>query len=154
MIRHKTAVLLEENVRQQQAAMGIINVGPEPQSWLGVPIIAGDEVLGVMAAQSYTTPRAFSITDQNLLTAIANQAAITIQNVRQFEETQRRARREQTIREITERIRTAANLEQLLKITATELSRRFDAEYALVDLGLEATNQPIARPEANGSGHT
>jgi PAS domain S-box-containing protein len=51
---------------------------------------------------------------------------------------EQRARREQTIREITEKMRAATSLEQLVKTTAEELGQRFGAEFALVDLGVES----------------
>ncbi|MFN8453504.1 MAG: PAS domain S-box protein [Anaerolineae bacterium] len=50
---------------------------------------------------------------------------------------ERRARREQTIREITEKMRAATSLEQLIKTTARELGERLSAGHALVELGLE-----------------
>jgi PAS domain S-box-containing protein len=63
-------------------------VGQDALSWLGVPLIVGDQVLGVMAVQSFTTPGLYGVRDRELLTAIANQVAIALQNTRQFEETE------------------------------------------------------------------
>ena len=59
---------------------------------------------------------------------------------------EQRARREQTIREITEKMRAATSLEHLIQTAAEELGRRFSAEYALVDFGIESTQAP------NGNG--
>jgi PAS domain S-box-containing protein len=47
----------------------------------------GEQILGVMAVQSYTRAHEYDEHDRDLLTAIANQAAIAIQNARLFEQT-------------------------------------------------------------------
>ncbi len=87
IIRHHTAMLFEDNVGARQQELGITMVGQEARSWLGVPLMIGAEVLGVMAVQSYSTPRLYNEHDQEVLTAIANQVAIALQNARHFEET-------------------------------------------------------------------
>lgn len=63
---------------------------PEPAlaSWLGVPMLIRDEVLGVMVVMSRTTPPAFYEHRQALLTAVANQTAIALENVRLLASTQ------------------------------------------------------------------
>ena len=68
------------NQPKQTKALGIEAVGKEALSFLGVPLIAGDEVLGGISVQSFTTFDAFSERDRELLTAIAGQAAIALQN--------------------------------------------------------------------------
>jgi signal transduction histidine kinase len=49
------------------------------ESWLGVPMIARDRVIGVISVESYKK-NAFTADDLILLTAIANQAAVAIEN--------------------------------------------------------------------------
>lgn len=68
---------------------------------------------------------------------ITSQKQTEAERERLLAEAERRARREQTIRAITERMRTANNLEQLVKITAQELGQQLSASHTLVELGLE-----------------
>ncbi|MEA3341382.1 MAG: GAF domain-containing protein, partial [Chloroflexota bacterium] len=96
IIRNRTSVLVEEDVVEWLEEQGIDAVGEPSLSWLGVPLITGDQVLGMMAVQSYTTPRLYDEHDLDLLTAIAGSTAIAIQNARLYEQAQR---------EITERKR-------------------------------------------------
>ena len=58
-----------------------IVVGQEKlsESWLGVPIMAGDELLGALAVASYE-PQAFNESDMALLLTIAGQAAMALDN--------------------------------------------------------------------------
>jgi PAS domain S-box-containing protein len=63
----------------------------EAYSWLGVPILAGDESIGMIAVQSYpsatTIPQAFDLSHQQILTTIAAQASVAIQNARLYTQT-------------------------------------------------------------------
>ncbi|HET8797839.1 MAG TPA: ATP-binding protein, partial [Thermoanaerobaculia bacterium] len=49
------------------------------ESWLGVPMIAHDRVIGVISVESYRK-NAFHADDLIMLTSIANQAAVAIEN--------------------------------------------------------------------------
>jgi PAS domain S-box-containing protein len=57
---------------------------PEPASasWLGVPMLLRDEVLGVMMVMTHTTPPVLDGHRQALLTAVANQTAVALENAR------------------------------------------------------------------------
>ncbi len=88
VIRHRTPLLIEENLPERMAEMEIEMVGKPSLSWLGAPMVVGDQVLGMLGIQSFTTPRAYGEHDRDLLVALANQTAIAIANARLFEQTQ------------------------------------------------------------------
>ncbi len=88
IIHSRASLLIEENIGRRLQELGIEAIGPQADSWLGVPLMTGGRVLGVMAVQSYSTPRLYNKHDRDLLAAIASQAAIAIENARLFEETQ------------------------------------------------------------------
>ncbi len=56
------------------------------RSWLGVPLIAQDEIIGILALDSYT-PNNFDEDTIEVATTFADQAAIAIKNARLFEST-------------------------------------------------------------------
>lgn len=56
--------------------------------YLGIPLIAGDDVIGAIAIQHDTDPHAYGPYERELLEAIAPQAAIALRNARLFEEAQ------------------------------------------------------------------
>ena len=88
ILRTKQPLLIREDVASRLEALGIDLIGRTALSWLGVPIMLGDQVLGVIAVQSYTTPHAYTEHHVDLMTGIASQMAIAIQNARLFQETQ------------------------------------------------------------------
>ncbi|HLA06045.1 MAG TPA: GAF domain-containing protein [Anaerolineales bacterium] len=61
---------------------------PETRSELALPIISNQEILGALDVQSKTR-NAFDQDDINILTALAEQVSIAIQNATQYEESQR-----------------------------------------------------------------
>jgi signal transduction protein with GAF and PtsI domain len=110
-----------------------------------VPIILGEQVLGMMSVQSYTTPRAYDEHDLELLTALASQMAIALQNARMFEDAGARARQERVIREISDQMQRATDMEALLRITAEELNRALGGSRTYVRLHPE-----IQQPASGG----
>jgi diguanylate cyclase (GGDEF)-like protein len=87
---------------------------PSKRSYLGVPLIVRDEVIGVISAQSQKID-AFGKDQIRLLETIAIQAAIAVDNARLFTETQRLA--------ITDGLTDVFNRRYLLELAENELER-------------------------------
>ncbi len=89
----KQPLLLEEHIEEHLTHLGIHGRQIHPRqptvSWLGVPILDDEQILGMMAVQSYTTPGLFTEADRDVLMMLAEQAAIALTNARQFEQIQR-----------------------------------------------------------------
>jgi len=63
--------------------------GTQPQIWLGIPLKHKNEVIGVMAAQSYANPNLFSRRDVEILESISEAIAFAIQRKKAEEEKQK-----------------------------------------------------------------
>ena len=61
------------------------------RSWLGVPMLVENELIGILAVASYE-PNQFDETDQLLLEQIAQQAVLSIQNARHHQEVTEQAK--------------------------------------------------------------
>ena len=59
---------------------------PQTRSELSLPLRVGEEIIGALDVQS-TEPNAFSSEDINILSTLADQVSIAIQNAQQFEQT-------------------------------------------------------------------
>jgi len=60
------------------------------RSWLGVPLIYEERIIGLLAVDS-STPNRFTSEDEKLAALFAKQVAVTLENARIFEETQNQA---------------------------------------------------------------
>jgi signal transduction histidine kinase len=69
-----------------------IVAGHAPRSYLAVPILGREDVVGVLV-QYYNDPHEFSAQEIRLLSTLAHHAAVAIETARLFEETERQARR-------------------------------------------------------------
>jgi PAS domain S-box-containing protein len=137
VIRTREPLLIEENVSAWLAELGCDLIGQEAQSWLGVPMTIGERVIGVVAVQSYTTPQLYDEHDRDLLSAIASQVAIAIENARLFEQAQARAERERLVRTITDRVRQGTDREAIMRTTLQELGQMLGASKSIVRLGTQ-----------------
>lgn len=151
IIRSREPLLLRN--RQENAAFleqeGITPVGEPATSWLGVPLVAADKVVGVMGIQSYTQENVYTEQDLALLYTIGAQAAIAIDNARLFEERERRITDLAILNEVSRALSAALDLDQLLETVHQQVSRVFDttnfyiatydqkAEEWILDLQLE-----------------
>ncbi|MGZ9234001.1 MAG: GAF domain-containing protein [Anaerolineales bacterium] len=102
-----------------------------PQSILAVPMTLSGRTIGMLSAQSYQ-PNVYAEDDLQILSTLANQAAVAIQNGRLFNETERLAREfEMRVIERTAQLqREQQNTETLLRIL-TEVSASLDLDRAL-----------------------
>src|SRR5206468_2935032 len=66
------------------------HLGVEAKAYLGVPIMAGDAAIGVISVQSTTQEGRFREADARLLSTIAANVGVAIQNARLYQEAHRR----------------------------------------------------------------
>jgi signal transduction histidine kinase len=105
VLRTRTPLLIRRDVEAVAGRLGVEQHGTPAACWLGVPLLAGDEVLGVISTQSHSTPEAYDVSRLEVLVTIAAQAALAIQNARLYARTdQALARRVQELGSI---LRTA-----------------------------------------------
>jgi signal transduction histidine kinase len=79
VIRHHRPLLLSSQKEERTLGLVSLEDGLTTESWLGVPMIARDRVIGVISVQSFKK-NAFSPEDEILLISIANQAAVALEN--------------------------------------------------------------------------
>ena len=117
---------------------------------LVAPIRLSNQTLGALQLQARAGEQ-WTHENLALIQAVLDQFAQTAENLRLFDETKQKAGQEQLVREVTERLRAAPNLEKLLEVAAHELSQHFSAAHAVVNLGIEPTE--IGERDEPGNGH-
>ncbi len=128
VIRTRKALVINSGVEQRGKELGAVLVAAQelgyPKSWLGVPMIVGDEVIGVISTQDYEKENAFSASDLNLFSAIASNVGIAIKNAQLYEEMQE---------ELSERKKTEADL--------ADSQARLQAIFANVRAGIGVSQE-------------
>ncbi len=104
------AALAQRIIRDRQALL-INEPGDAPFSWLGVPMLLGERTIGVICVQTFGRRR-YDEEDRTLLTTVADQVAIAVENARLYDalnlELAEHKRTEKTLRESEEQFRNLA----------------------------------------------
>lgn len=160
VVRSQTPLLLSGELAGQAAQLGVHLGEADLRSWLGVPMMVGQDVVGAIAVEDRQQENRFTDDDSALLSTIASQVAAGLQNARLLEQVQRAARRERLIHEIATKVRRSGDFRSILETTTRELSRALNASRASVSLGpgdgdghpaAEAPTPPSPQPPEDGS---
>ncbi|MDW8227297.1 MAG: GAF domain-containing protein [Anaerolineales bacterium] len=129
VIQSGEPLLIADTLKQKSE--GRIFGRGDSRSILAVPIKISGKTIGMLSAQSYQ-PNAYDEDDLQILSTLANQAAVVIQNGRLFAETRRLAEEleQRVIERTAELAREQRNTETLLRIL-TEASSTLDLDRAL-----------------------
>ncbi len=105
-------------------------------SLLNVPVKVGTEVIGVLGVNNRVQKRAFNKEDQKLLFALADWAAIAIQNARLYATTREFGRDLKLINHVSRLVSSTLEVEQIPRLLIQRTAEIFEAEcgsLALVD---------------------
>jgi GAF domain-containing protein len=120
--------------------------GGEPiRSYLGVPLLWRERVIGVISVQSYQIG-AYGEAEVQLLTTLAAQAAVAIENALLFQETQQELAETAILAEVSHTISSRLTREELLPYLADKLARILDGTSCYIVLRAPHTGklQPAA----------
>ncbi|VAX25049.1 hypothetical protein MNBD_NITROSPINAE03-1659 [hydrothermal vent metagenome] len=86
IIKNRRPLLMTYDTQKECEKLGIRHGGRPAKSWLGAPMIYQDRVVGVISVQSYTKTGLYDENSEYLISAVANQCAVAVENARLFEE--------------------------------------------------------------------
>ena len=108
--------------------------GKTQESILVVPIKLRGQVIGVMRIKAPTKDRQWTGAEVNLAEAVSERLSLALDNARLLQESQRRAIKERTISEITGKIGSSINLENVLLTAVEELGRTIPGSEVIINL--------------------
>ncbi|MBN2548385.1 MAG: GAF domain-containing protein [Anaerolineales bacterium] len=106
--------ILTDDYERECRGRGLLPVIQGVYAWMGVPLNAGAETIGVLSVASRDPAVLYTEEQRNLLQAIANQASGAIVKARLLEETENRARQLATLNEIGIGLTSTLNIKLLL----------------------------------------
>lgn len=114
IIRESQPLLINQDTLERAEALGVIQEGLPALSYLGVPMLVGDEVTGVISVQSPSQEGLFTENDIRLLTIIASNLGVAIENARLFQQTQNALADTEALYQASAELNKSANLQELL----------------------------------------
>ncbi|MFZ6027471.1 MAG: GAF domain-containing protein [Chloroflexota bacterium] len=146
IIYSRRPLLIKEKVIDTLSAMGIQAFQSRdgvPESWLGVPLMIGDQPIGVIAVQDLHTPRHFNENHSDLLVTIAGQVAIAVQNARLYQEEQRRRQIADSLREIARVVGATLDINLVIERMLDQIIRLIPFTGASIQLVEEGQRRTI-----------
>lgn len=134
VVRTRQPLMLVENTEERAKALGARIVGEPAKSWMGVPLIVSDEVIGIISLQDVEQENRFSEDDLNLLLTLSAPIAGAIQSSRLLAETRERAYQLETSAEISRETSTTLDMEELLSHSIQLIQDRFNFYHASIFL--------------------
>jgi PAS domain S-box-containing protein len=111
-----------------------------PQSYMGVPIMVGEKVLGVVDVQSLK-PNAFDENNLRLLQTLSSNMGIALENARLFDETQRLLKETEqhaaelaAISKVSQALVAETELDSTIQLIGSQMREIFDADIAYLAL--------------------
>jgi len=137
IILNKEPILLNHDLEEAYDKIKAEKKGEMVESYLGVPIMAGNKSLGVISVQSKEQGNRFSESDQRLLTTIAANVGIAMQNAEAYQKLQAvlndlRSAQEQLVQQ-----EKLASLGQLTAGIAHEIKNPLNFVNNFSDLSIE-----------------
>jgi signal transduction histidine kinase/CheY-like chemotaxis protein/uncharacterized protein YigA (DUF484 family) len=125
----------------EQLSAGAIQIGgSDTQSWLSVPIVGANRVVGVVGLESIQS-NAFSEADERLLATLANSMGVALENARLFDETKRllgetneRAAELALINDVQHGLAEKLDMQAMYDLVGDRIQAIFDAQ--IVDIGV------------------
>jgi signal transduction histidine kinase len=151
VVRHHQPLLIGSVADEARIGVKSLADSKPTESWLGVPMIARDRLIGVISVESYRK-NAFNNDDIVLMTAIANQAAVALENAHLYKDLesltyaleQRVMERTNELREANLRLLAAdRSKNQFLANMSHELRTPLNSIIGFSSVLLESTRQTI-----------
>lgn len=113
---------LENEIAQALQAAQVTSLAGKDHAALVAPVSVRGQLVGMLGIQDEDAGRQWTEEDLALVTAVVERMAIVADGLRLLDETQQREANERLIREITNKMRRAADMDALIRITVQEMA--------------------------------
>ena len=108
-----------------------IQEGKPSQSWLGIPLIVHEKIIGAISVQAFQ-PNIFSENDLHLMESLGSQIAITMENAMLLEQTQKQLEKLSALHDIDLVINSSLDLRVTLNILLDQVVEKLHVDAAAV----------------------
>lgn len=143
IIRRRAPLILNQNTAHELEKLGAKEVGKPARSYLGVPILVGEELIGVISIQSTEREGLFDDSNVRLMETIAATVGATIQNAQLYSAMQQ---------EVVTRQRAEQDIKLSLKekeVLLKEIHHRVKNNLQIITSLLNLQSAQIKDPEAS-----
>jgi GAF domain-containing protein len=133
----RAAMVHKRTVATSSPPPGDDENGPAPQAALVVPLKLRGQVIGTVALHETGQQRPWTAEEIALAETVAEQVALTAENLRLMDETQRRVARQRTVGKITASVRETLDMETVLRTAVQEVRQALGLPEVRIRLATE-----------------
>ena len=135
-IRKRQTIVLNEDIQRRSAEVNSYTMAgdEDPESMVYVPIIAGENVLGVVSLQSYERGHVFPESDVRLLETLTNSMSVALQNAQSFKAEQERVAELQIINSIQQGLASKLDFPSIIDLVGEQVRKTTRAESIFIAL--------------------
>jgi len=137
--KHGQSVRVDDVAKETRYLPILRNIRSE----LCVPLVTRGKVIGVLDIES-TDLSAYSEKDENLLTALANSAAIALENARLYKSELARREQAEALRTATASLSTALESQRLYEIILDSAAKLVPYDHATIEIVKQGCLEPVA----------
>lgn len=142
-----TTRMIEASQRRRPS---IVTSDNSQSALIAVPIVLRGEVIGAIEVQTSGEIRQDDSVE--IVQAVAQRLALSLDNARLFEETQLNVQQQQAINTIVGQFQSAVNVDELLQMTLTEIGQLVGAKEGTIRLGSALVRTDNTSDSQNGNG--
>jgi GAF domain-containing protein len=137
-IRKRETIIVNEDVERRSAEVNSFDMSTgengEPLSLVYVPIIAGENVLGVVSLQSFERGYVFPESDIRLLETLTNSMSVALQNAQSFKAEQERVAELQIINSIQQGLASKLEFQSIIDLVGEKVRETTKAQSVFIAL--------------------
>jgi diguanylate cyclase (GGDEF)-like protein/putative nucleotidyltransferase with HDIG domain len=145
IIRTRQPLLIRQNLMEEAVKLGLKPM-QESGSFCGVPLVAYDKAIGVMALRGLQE-NLYDEGHLEMMRVLASEASIAIENARLFREEQTKSRHLALLNSISRHAITTLNPEEMLSRVAEQLERGLSFDHVGIGLLDYATKEVVIQAE-------
>ena len=149
VVRSRAPVILEDAPEVYDAFREEPHAAARIRSWMGVPMLAGDRVIGMIALDK-RTPGFYTDTHGELAQAFAAQAAVAFENARLYEAEQRQRQLSERLRETALLLNRSLDLQEVLELILEQLASVIAYDSGSIQILEDGATEVIAARSSNG----
>ncbi len=135
--------IVTDNYTEECRRRGITPSGKPGRAWMGVPLSAGDQVIGVMNVSSFDPNVRYTDEQMKIFSAIADQAAAILDKARLYQEMEEHNRQLAVLNEVGNAITSTLDLDTVLHLIMEKAVELLAAEAGSLVLIDEETDELV-----------
>jgi GAF domain-containing protein len=143
VVRAREPVILQDAPEVYAAFQREPHSAAEIRSWLGVPMLVGDQIIGMIALDR-TTPGFYTEAHGRLAQAFAAQAAVAFENARLYEAEQQQRELSERLRETALLLNRSLDLQEVLEMILKQLASVIDYDSGSIQILEDGATEVIA----------